>query len=274
MSPPWRLAVFILASSVGVLGLRLLHSSLSAWIPIEAREASFVLVMAGGLLVGHAWTFHLVDRRGWRFVGLGRDAWLPRRIATCALLGALAVGLPSLALLAMGWLRLESTAPGSSLGTAAAAMTVLIPAALWEELFLRGYAFSLLRERWGPLAAIGITSQLFGLLHFMNEGASARTFIVISMAGLFLGLVREATRSLYAAWAAHLVWNVMLVVVLHATVSGLAMPSPDYRIVDAGPDWATGGAWGPEGGYFAFAGLVAATCYLFWRRPAAGRTDA
>lgn len=265
MSPPWRLAVFILASAVGVLGLRLAHSYLSPWIPVEAREASFVLVMAGGMLIGHAWTFHLVDGRRWHFVGLGRDAWRPSRIATSALLGALAIAVPSGALLALGWLRVVPSPPGSSLGAAVATLAVLIPAALWEELFVRGYAFSVLRERWGPVAAIGVTSQLFGWMHFMNAGASARTFIVVCLAGIFLGLVREATRSLYAAWAAHLAWNAVLVVVLHTTVSGLVMQSPDYRIVDAGPDWATGGAWGPEGGVFAAAGLVAVTWYVYRR---------
>jgi len=48
-------------------------------------------------------------------------------------------------------------------------------------------------------------------------------------------------------------------------VSGLVMGAPDFRTVDAGPDWATGGAWGPEGGVFAAAGLVAATWYVFRR---------
>jgi hypothetical protein len=53
---------------------------------------------------------------------------------------------------------------------------------------------------------------------------------------------------------------------MHATVSGLVMDAPDYRIVDSGPDWATGGAWGPEGGIFAAAGLAVATWIIF-RRP-------
>jgi hypothetical protein len=73
-------------------------------------------------------------------------------------------------------------------------------------------------------------------------------------------------RSLYAAWAAHLAWNVVLVVFLHATVSGIVMASPDYKLVENGPDWATGGAWGPEGGIFAAAGLASATWYVMWRQ--------
>ena len=273
MSPPWRLAVFVLASAVGVLGLRLVHASLSAWIPVWGREASFVIVMAGGMLIGHLWTFRMVDARGWRFVGLGRDAWRTEPVLLGATLGALSIAIPAGALLALGWLRAEPSNPGSSLGAAVASLAVLIPASLWEELTVRGYAFATLRERWGAVRTILVTSLVFGGLHFLNAGASIGAVSIVTMAGVFLGLVLVRTRSLYAAWAAHLSWNVVLVVVLHATVSGLAMQAPDYRIVDAGPDWATGGAWGPEGGLFAAAGLALATWIIFRRPSRRAETD-
>lgn len=247
------------------MGLRLLHSYVSAWIPMGAREASFVTVMAGGMLIGHAWTFHLVDRRGWRVVGLGHSALRPDFIVIAALTGALAIAVPCAVLLAVQWLRMVPSEPGSTLGAGLTTLAVLVPAALWEELFIRGYAFSLLRERWGPLPTIGVTSLVFALLHLLNEGASVRVFVIIVIAGFFLGFVRETTRSLYSAWAAHLAWNAVLVVLLHAPVSGLMMAAPDYRTVETGPDWATGGDWGPEGGLFAAAGLVVATWYVFRR---------
>ena len=222
-------------------------------------------VMAIGLLIGHAWTFHLVDPRGWRFVGLGATDRRPAPVALGAALGALAIALPSAGLLAVGWLQLVPAPPGSSLGAAAGALAVLIPAALWEELFVRGYAFSVLRERWGAIPAIIVTSQVFGWMHLVNTGASLRAVLVVILAGMFLGIVRHATQSLYAAWAAHLAWNLVLVAIFHATVSGITMAAPDYRMIDAGPDWATGGAWGPEGGAFAAVGLVVATWFVFRR---------
>lgn len=247
--------------------MRLAHSFVSGWIPVWAREASFMLVMVGGLLIGHAWTFSVVDGRGWKFVGLGRDALSPPSIAVGAGLGALAIALPAGALLVAGWLRVEPSDAGSSLGAAAASLAVLIPAAFWEELFVRGYAFQTIRERWGANGAIVATSLLFGGLHFFNEGSTWGAVSVVTFAGIFLGLVLVRTGSLYAAWAAHLAWNAVLVAVMHANVSGLAMDAPDYRIVDAGPDWATGGNWGPEGGIFALVGLAVATSIIF-RRPA------
>ena len=248
-----------------MLGLRLAHSYIAGWIPVGAREAGFVLLMAGGMLIGHAWTFHLVDRRGWSYVGLGREALRPDIIRTAALLGALAIAVPCGLLLAMGWLRLVPSESGSSLGAGLATLAVLVPAALWEELFVRGYAFSLVRERMGPKPAIVLTSLVFAVMHLLNAGATTQVFIIVFLAGIFLGFLREGTRSLYATWAAHLSWNAVLVVFLHAPVSGLVMAAPDYRVTDTGPDWATGGAWGPEGGAFAALGLVAAIWYLFQR---------
>jgi hypothetical protein len=44
------------------------------------------------------------------------------------------------------------------------------------------------------------------------------------------------------------------------------MTAPNYRIVDAGPDWLTGGPWGPEGGAAAMLGMAVAFIYL-QRRP-------
>ena len=233
-----------------------------------------MLLMTGGMLIGHAWTFHLVDRRGWSYVGLGAKALRPDGIRSAALLGALAIAVPCALLLAVGWLRVVPSESGSSLGAGLATLAVLIPAALWEELFVRGYAFSVMRERIGPRPTIALTSLLFAVMHLLNDGATARVFIIVGLAGVFLGLLREATQSLYATWAAHLSWNAVLVVLLHAPVSGLVMASPDYRVTDTGPDWATGGAWGPEGGVFAALGLAAAIWYVFQRARGPGEPNA
>ncbi len=256
ISPPWRLAVFLLASTVGVLGLQLLHSAVSGVIPVAARPASLTAVLAGGLLVGHWWTFRLVEPRGWSYVGLGRSALSARAIGTGAAAGAAAIAVPAVILFAVGWLRLSPAETGSRIAAGTAALGLLLPASLWEELFVRGFAFAVLRERRGTYWAIGVTSLLFGGLHLMNQGATVLSVAVVTLAGVFLGLVLVRTGSLYAAWAAHLAWNVVLVIGLHAAVSGIELPMPGYRLMDSGPDWATGGQWGPEGGVFAAVGLA------------------
>ena len=55
-------------------------------------------------------------------------------------------------------------------------------------------------------------------------------------------------------------------VIFAVSVSGLPLESPDYRYVDAGPDWATGGVWGPEGGAAGGLGMLGGLAYLYARR--------
>src|SRR5690606_553429 len=149
----------------------------------------------------------------------GRDALRPGAIASATLLGAAAIAIPVLALLAVGWLRFVPADPGTSLGAAAAMLVLLLPAALWEELLLRGYVFATLREVWGVWRTLLATSAVFGLLHLQNEGATAQSVALVTVAGIFLGGVRVRHESLYAAWAAHFAWNFVLAAVLHSAVS-------------------------------------------------------
>ena len=170
-------------------------------------------------------------------------------------------------LLIPGWLQFVRTEDGSSVAVALRLAVFLLPSALGEELLARGYLFTLLREAWGWRWAIGVTSIGFGLLHLANPGAHPQAIVTVILAGVFLGFILVRTGSLYAAWAAHAAWNFTLAALLHADVSGLTLGgTPDYKLVDNGPDWLTGGPWGPEGGVAAAVGLLAATLLLARRR--------
>jgi membrane protease YdiL (CAAX protease family) len=176
--------------------------------------------------------------------------------------GALAIAVPSLCLVATGALRVVPGADTGWGGLIAVSVSVLAPAALWEELLFRGYAFAVLRDVWGWRIALAVSSIVFGLLHLGNLGWTVEAIAMVMLAGVMLGGVVLVTNSLYAAWAAHLGWNLVLALGLHASVSGYGEPAPAYRVVDAGPAWLTGGGWGPEGGVAAGLGMLAGLWYL------------
>lgn len=203
-----------------------------------------------------------VEGRPWRDLGLGAAAARPGVLALGTLLGALAIGVPTVVLLALGQLRAEPMPDGSWWGAAAALLVTLAPSALFEELLVRGYPFQVLRESAGAPAAVLLTSVVFGVLHLQNPGADLRSAALVTLAGIFLAGVVLATGSLWAAFTAHLAWNWTLAGGLHALVSGLSFAAPDYRVVDAGPDWLTGGVWGPEGGAGAGVGMLGALAVL------------
>jgi uncharacterized protein len=143
---------------------------------------------------------------------------------------------------------------------------VLLPAALAEELLARGYVFSVIRDASDWRWSLGATSIGFGLLHLQNNGATPASLAMVMLAGVFLGLVRVATGSLYAAWMAHFSWNWTMAALFHTAVSGYPFEAPVYRYVDAGPNWATGGVWGPEASVPAGLSMLLVVGYLMARQ--------
>ena len=202
------------------------------------------------------------DVRPWSDVGLAREAARPPVVGRGWCVGFAAIGGACASLFAVGWLRIAPSEPGSSLAAAARITLFLIPAAFAEEVLCRGYLLTVLRDRLGTWLAVGATSVAFGVLHVSNPGWTLASVGIVALAGVFLAAVRVVYDSLYAAWAAHLAWNWVMAVPLHAPVSGLRFESPDYRAVERGPDWITGGAWGPEGGVAAVLGMLACLYYL------------
>lgn len=232
------------------------------------------VAVPAGLLAAHAFVIARFEAGNWGYVALDSRAAQPRRWVAAAGLGAAAIALPSALLLAVGMFAFAPAEDGSSLATGAYLLWVLVPAAFGEELLARGYLFSLLREFAGWRLAIAVTSIGFGLLHLPNPGSNPQAIITVVLAGVFLGLVLVRTASLYAAWTAHAAWNIVLAAVLHADVSGITFAgTPDYQLVDTGPDWLTGGRWGPEGGAAAAAGLLLASVMLLRPLLRAGRTS-
>lgn len=275
---PWRLSVLAAAFSVAwVLANSLLYPLLS-WatatiVPPPPLYPWLMLVaMASACFVA----IEHVDGQTWGTLGMEQGAWRARVLTGGWLLGLLAIAAVVGLLLLTGGQRLVRL-PGSSeslgwLRTAGWAMWLLAPAALWEELLFRGYLWRVAEDAAGRWVALWSTSVAFGVVHMMNPGATLLTLAVVVLAGVCLGLIRDVTQSLPAAWLAHLAWNWGMAAVAHAPVSGLPFDAPGWRLEPVGPIWWSGGAWGPEGGLGAFLVLLAALgATLWWRRRAAGR---
>jgi membrane protease YdiL (CAAX protease family) len=275
---PWRIVVFAAASLAAFVIADAFVGPLVTGVfaltgvrGVSNAEWTQAAAMLGGTAVSVRW----IDKRPWSDVWLGHDAARPGLLTFGFAVGALAIAAPIALLIAGHWLREVPGGSGSWWGAAVRLSLFLLPAALIEELTTRGYLLSVLREAWGWPWAIGVTSVGFGLLHLANNGASVEPVLLVTTAGIFLALVLYVTRSLYAAWMAHFAWNWTMAVLFHTAVSGYPLESPRYRYVDAGPDWATGGEWGPEGGVPAGLGmgLGGGIAYLFARRGRARRRE-
>jgi len=206
-----------------------------------------------------------IDKLSWGEAGLDRVAASPPTVVKGAALGGLTIGVASLFLLGTHMLRIDPTAQGSWWGEAGHSTIFFLPAAFFEEMFIRGYVFVVLRRAAGWKFALISTSIVFGLMHAANPNPDAEAILAVIVAGFFLGTILLVTRSLYATGAAHFAWNWVMSGALHIAVSGLPSADPDYRVVDAGPDWLTGGRWGPEGGLAAVVAMFLVLFYLLGR---------
>ncbi len=263
---PWRIVLFVAVLFAALLvtaGIEALVEGLLAargYVPLVTDWG-----IPFGILIATAVMLKWVEGKGWSYVWLGKQSTDPSILLRGAIWGLLAIAVPSLLLMATGELRSIASPPGSWLAAAGISLANLLPAAFAEELLLRGYVFAVLRESIGWRWTLIATSIVFGLLHIPNPGSDAQSISLVMLAGFFLGSILLATRSLYATTLAHFAWNWFMAAGLHSPVSGLPVRAPGYQVVDSGPDWLTGGGWGPEGGLAAAVGMFAVLIYLHAR---------
>jgi hypothetical protein len=125
-------------------------------------------------------------------------------------------------------------------------------AATLEELAFRCLLFRVLERTWGTAAALAVQAVLFALQHLENikhGGASDIAFmlVAVTITGLLWAAVFVLTRNLWVAVANHAAWN-FTILLSGVPLSGIedwrAQAPLETRI--AGPDWLTGGIFGPE----------------------------
>ncbi len=273
---PWRLLTFggtlFLAQGIAESFISPAFGLLSSAVgePVPSYPWTMLVAVFAAVVIA----LRNVDDAPWSAVGLGEGAWNVRVLSRGVLFGAAAILATTALLWIVGALRFE-TSPlvdgnVSALhawgGTSLRLLMLLAPAALWEELIFRGYLWHVAADGLGIGFARWSTSLAFTGVHLMNPGASFRSTVVVFLAGLCLGLTRERFLSLPAAWGAHLAWNWVMAAALHVPVSGLAFATPGYRALLSGPDWLSGGAWGPEGSVVAGLVLLIALLWSEWPR--------
>jgi len=127
---------------------------------------------------------------------------------------------------------------------------VLAPAALAEEVLFRGVPLILLAVVVGRGTAVVVVAAFFGLAHLLNPHVTGLGVANVALAGILLGTVFYGPGGMWAAFGTHLGWNTTLAV-LGAAVSGLPFDVPSLDYEAGGPEWLTGGQFGPEGGMLA-----------------------
>jgi membrane protease YdiL (CAAX protease family) len=124
-----------------------------------------------------------------------------------------------------------------------------------EELDARGYILQNLAEGVGFAPAVLVSAVYFGALHLLNPGASALSTLGVALFGVLAALGYWATGQLWMPIGMHAAWNFFEGPIFGFLVSGVHMGGVFVLHIN-GPEWLTGGSFGPEAGALTMVPLV------------------
>ena len=258
----WRLILFLTLTLSIAVPVIFLDGYLSGTPTEIGASVGFLL---GSILAG--WWLLIRDKRGFSALGFyfSSDATKESIHGLALGIGIGVVVITAIFLLGgVRWTSESGTISGWLLGAFSALAFFTIPAAM-EEAVVRGYAFQAVVESWGVGAALTITAIIFGALHYGNPDFGWVPLINITLAGVLLGVVYLKTLSLWWATGVHLGWNWTLGYLADVPVSGLElMDAPYYEGHPVGPEWLSGGGFGPEASLIAAVVLLLASILLWW----------
>ncbi len=152
----------------------------------------------------------------------------------------------------IGWLKFDSFAwqtdsPSSVISQTTTYFIWFIFVAWNEELIYRGYIMQSLASGLNLTFGILISSIYFGIEHLSNPNSNGMAVAGIFLAGLFFAYAYVRTGQLWLSMGLHLGWNFFESAVFGFPVSGYDRPGL-LHITVSGPEFWTGGAFGPEAG--------------------------
>jgi membrane protease YdiL (CAAX protease family) len=179
-------------------------------------------------------------------------------------------------LLMLGYLSVENI--GFNAGTFTSIITILASlfsigfAVGWsEELVFRGYLLQNLTEGIGIKWAVILSSIFFGLVHMLNPNASVLAGILITIITFLLVAGWLRTGQLWVPMGLHAGWNFFMGPIFGLPVSGRSAESLVDNVI-VGPEWITGGEFGPEGGIIVLPVILIGFIVLFFWTKTRDRT--
>ena len=173
-------------------------------------------------------------------------------------LGGGLIGLVMMSIVAIGIIMLPRTALARgtwqtagwvAIGGSLLSLTGTAIQSSAEEALFRGWLLPSIGLRAGPWIGVIVSSLLFGLAHGLNPHVTALGVMNLTLFGGFLALYALHDGGLWGACAWHTAWNWTESDLFGLSGSGGPLHAALLTSVKpGGPDIATGGAFGPDGG--------------------------
>lgn len=256
---PLRFVLFFVVLTGAYVGCGLLAGLVPKklpQIPVDVSRAALVLLGIAIMITLYRLLVRWTENRG--ISELSANRALPHLLGGAAIGFAMFCGVIAIDVV-LGGARIQGFAGFDGV---VSAFSMALLAGVAEEIIFRGAIYRLLEDGFGSLIAIALSGALFGLLHAFNPGATlASTTAIATEAGILLAAAYLVTRSLWLAIGLHVGWNFTEGGIFGAAVSG-GKSHGLITTVFAGPDWLTGGKFGPEASLTAVALCVVVAAVL------------
>jgi hypothetical protein len=264
LRPFWRAVLFVV---LGVAAAFLLTGAVRGlvsgpvWL-LLGISAALGLVL---ILLETWFLLSVLDYRSFRTVGLWFYAGWAREAAAGIAIGAGLIAMVVAGLVLAGAVSFAGfSATRSALQGVILVGVIMIPAAAFEEVFFRGYGFQRLVESVGAWPATLVFAAFFGVVHLTNPHPTLLSTLNTMLAGVLLAVAYLKTRALWLPLGLHWAWNFFLGPVFSLPVSGVTLWDPLFHVSMHGPEWLSGGNYGPEGS-IVLTGVAGVASVLLWR---------
>ena len=254
----WRILLFLIATSLVLLpGLFFL-----SWTGLAGSELAQRILFCSSVLVAGGFLTRFVNKKPFTAIGLYPGSRALRQGLLGCLLGfGMMAGIFLVELLAgfvtVQFRPLAADALLLMLGTSA---VMFFAAGAAEELLFRGYPFQSMMQGMTFLPAMLLVSVAFAAAHAGNPNITILALGNIALAGVWLSFAYLTTRALWLPIGLHFAWNFSQTTLFGFPTSGVAVHSDSLlELAQSGPEWVTGGMFGPEGGILATIALAAGT---------------
>jgi uncharacterized protein len=260
----WRIALFVVMIAAAGVALRM---TLPGYV---LGNPAVGAILAVSLLLLASWVMtRFFNRKPLAAIGFWFHDRTFRELGLGMLLGFVMMSGIVLVELVLGYIHVawRGLTLSEAAGVVAVSVLIFVLAALVEELLFRGYAFQTLMQMITFAPAVLVMSLLFGLGHVFNPHATLLSTANVVLAGVWLSFAYLKTRGLWLPLGLHFAWNFTQTTIYAFPTSGLVFEDRKLWILEqTGPDWITGGAFGPEGGVLATLVLLLGTWYVLKSR--------
>jgi len=168
-----------------------------------------------------------------------------------------------LPMVAIGGIAIFLVLQPSAWGWLAVEAAFFALAALGEEIAFRGFGFQCFEHAVGPVGAALGFAAFYAIVQAQTPWSNRASVAVSVTLGLVLSTAYVRTRALWLSWGLNFGWKASRALIFGLAVSGVNSHSPVVQGNPMGPFWLTGGGYGLDGSWVAFAVLVAALPVVF-----------